>query len=55
MRYHVWTITGAALGAILAAGELSKRRERFGRGAALLAGSAVLIPTALAAAARIYL
>ena len=55
MRYHVWTITGAALGAILAAGELSKKREPFGRGAALLSGCAVLIPTALAAAARIYL
>lgn len=55
MRYYVWTITGAALAAVLAAGELSKRSEPFGRGTALLAGSAVLVPTVLAAAARIYL
>lgn len=55
MRYHMWTITGAALAAILAAGELIRRSEPFGRGAALLAGSAVLIPTALTVAARIYL
>ena len=54
MRYHLWTITGAALAAILAAGELGKRRERVGRAAALLAGSAVLVPTALAVAARIF-
>ena len=46
-------MTGAALAAILAAGELQKTRGN--RRALLLALTTVAVPTAMAASARLYM
>ena len=53
MRYYLWVMTGAALAAILAAGELQKTRGN--RRALLLALTTVAVPTAMAASARLYM
>lgn len=53
MRYYVWTMTGAALAAVLAVSELSRRRSSLDRRSALLAAATVLLPTTLAVLARL--
>lgn len=55
MRYHFWTITAAALAAVLVAGECWTRRTLVSR-SALGAGSAIVaVPTLLAIIARLAL
>lgn len=53
MRYYIWTMIGAALAAVLAASELSRRRSPLDRGSAILPAAIVLVPAALAAVARL--
>lgn len=53
MRYYVWTITGTALAAVLAASELSRRPGRLDRRAIVMAATVILVPTSLAAFARL--
>jgi hypothetical protein len=55
MRYYVWTITGAAIAAILAAAELSRRSQRLNRRGIGLPAAIVVIPTGMAAIARLVL
>jgi hypothetical protein len=53
MRYHVWTITGAALASVLAAAELALSGKRSGNRATALAAATVGVPTLLTAFARL--
>jgi hypothetical protein len=55
MRYYVWAMTGAALAAILAAGGLQKKREPLDRRALVGALAIVVVPTAMAVSARIFM
>jgi hypothetical protein len=55
MRYHFWTISGGALAAVLATGELWRRHLSLPRPAMLLAGAIVAVPTLMALAARLVL
>jgi hypothetical protein len=55
MRYYVWVMTGAALAAMLAAGELQKKREPLDRRALVGALAIVVVPTAMAVSARIFM
>lgn len=54
MRYYVWTITGAALAAILAAREMS-RGAQLDRRSAIWATAMILVPTAMAITFRLFL
>lgn len=53
MRYHFWTITGAAIAAVIVGGELSARNERLSRRDMLVALSIIGCPLLLALAARL--
>ena len=53
MRYYVWTISGAGLGAVLVIGEIVCRRSFPTARAIVLASAIVLVPTLLAVAARL--
>jgi uncharacterized membrane protein YjjB (DUF3815 family) len=55
MRYHFWTISGAAVAALLVGGELWPRRTELPRTAVIVAAIVVIAPTALAIAARLAL
>jgi MFS family permease len=55
MRYHLWTITGAALAAVLVAGELWHGRLRPTGRVAILAAAVVAVPTIMALLARLAL
>jgi hypothetical protein len=55
MRYHLWTISGAAVAALLIAGELWPRRRQLPRSAIAVAVILVILPALLAAAARVVL
>jgi hypothetical protein len=55
MRYYVWTIVGAALAAVLAASELQRRRHGPNRRVTFLAATIVVVPTAMAVSARLFL
>lgn len=54
MRYYVWVITGAGLGAVLVVGDMVGRRERPTTRAMALASAIVVIPTLLAIGARLF-
>jgi len=54
MRYYFWTISGAALAAVLVGGELAQRRTPSTRGV-LIPASIVAIPTMLGVLARAML
>jgi len=53
MRYHMWTISGAAIAAVLASSELSRRISQ--RDFAVATTPIVIIPTVLAALSRLVL
>jgi hypothetical protein len=53
MRYYMWTISGAAIAAILVSAELSLRPGVIGRRSAAIALAVAAVPTAMAAAARL--
>jgi len=53
MRYYVWTISGAAIAAVLVIGELRARRSDPGRAVTLIAAAIVLVPLAIGIAARL--
>jgi hypothetical protein len=53
MRYHLWTVTGAALSFVLTIAELVGRRARPSRLAAASAVAIVAIPCLMAAIARL--
>lgn len=53
MRYYVWTISGAAIAAVLVIGELRANRFRPGRAVSLLAAGIVLVPLAIGIGARL--
>jgi hypothetical protein len=55
IRYHMWTFTGAAVAALLVAGELARRRWPLSRNAVLLSASLIAVPTLAAIAARVLL
>jgi hypothetical protein len=55
MRYHFWTISGAAVATLLIAGELWPRRRQLPRAAVAVAALVAVLPTLLAAAARVVL
>jgi hypothetical protein len=55
MRYHVWTITGAALGAVLVFGELLRTGTRVRKGWLIVAAGMVALPTCIAIASRLIL
>jgi hypothetical protein len=52
LRYHLWTVTGAALAAILVADALARAEARAPRGAWVAAAAVLLLPTAAAIGAR---
>ena len=52
MRYYIWTMSGAAVAALLVASEIWPRRSQLSRGAIAGAASVVLVPTLMAIAAR---
>ena len=53
MRYYVWTISGAAIAAVLVIGELRANRSRPGPPVTLLAAGIVLVPLAIGIGARL--
>lgn len=53
MRYHLWTMAGAAVAAVLIAGELARRRIANRRGLIAAAGAIVALPSLLAVATRL--
>jgi len=55
MRYHVWTITGAALGAALVFGEILRTGTRVRKGWLFVAAGIVALPTCIAIASRLIL
>jgi hypothetical protein len=55
MRYHFWTITGAALAAILVIGELSSQKSGLAKRAALIPATIIVFPTTLAILSRAIL
>jgi hypothetical protein len=55
MRYHFWTISGAALGALLVSEELWRRQSGTPRWAMTVAPGVVIVPTLMAIAARLSL
>lgn len=55
MRYYLWTITGAALAALVLAVELRSRRSRPTGRSMIVAAGVVAVPTIMAIAARMAL
>jgi len=55
MRYHLWTISGAAIATLLVAGDLWSKRHRLPQGAVAAAGIVAVVPSLLAAGARLVL
>jgi hypothetical protein len=55
MRYHFWTISGAAVAALLLAGEVWCRRSDLPRSAIAGAAGVLILPTLMAIAARVAL
>jgi hypothetical protein len=55
MRYYMWTISGAAIAAILVIADVSLSNSAVHRRGAILAVAVVAVPTAIAAAARVLL
>jgi hypothetical protein len=53
MRYHIWTITGAALAMVLVSGELREHGAVILRKSLRTAAGLVVVPTMLAVAARL--
>lgn len=53
MRYHMWTITGSALGAALVAGELLRTRVPVSARTGRLVGAMITLPALMAIAARL--
>jgi len=53
MRYYVWTISGAAIAAVLVIGELRASRSRLGRSFTILAAAIVVVPLAIGIGARL--
>lgn len=53
MRYHFWTISGAAVAALLVGGELWPRRSKVPRAVLAIAAVIVIVPTLLASGARL--
>ena len=53
MRFYVWTISGAAIAAVLVVGELRSNRSRPGSPVTLLAAGIVIVPQAIGIGARL--
>jgi hypothetical protein len=53
MRYHFWTMTGAALAAVLVIGEMLRGNVRASRKVVGIAAIVVAVPTLMAIASRL--